>query len=180
MEAQTTTNTMWNVDPTHSEVQFKVRHLVISTVTGTFKKFSGSMNAQSDDFDGAQVQFEIETASVDTNVEDRDNHLRSADFFDAENYPKMVFKGKLSKKGDAQYDLLGDLTIKETTKSVTLDAELGGVMEDPYGNTKAGFEITGKLNRKEFGLTWHQVTEAGGVVVGDEVKMHFNIQVARS
>ena len=179
MEAQTTTKTLWNVDPTRSEVQFKVRHLVISTVTGTFNSFNGQIKSTNEDFDGAEVSFEIDVNSVDTNVKDRDAHLRSADFFDVEQFPKMTFDGALAKNGDG-YALEGDLTLKDKTQKVALIAELGGIMEDPYGQTKAGFEINGKLNRKDFGLTWHQVTEAGGVVVGDEVKLHFNIQVVKS
>ena len=166
----------WNIDPTHSEVQFKVKHLVISTVTGSFKKFEGSVVSESDDFDGAKASFALETASVDTNVADRDAHLKSAEFFDSENYPKLTFEGKVAKAGD-DYKLVGDLTIKDTTKPVELAVEFGGKMVDGYGQHKAGFEITGKINRKEFGLTWSRVTEAGGVVVGDDVKLLLNVQV---
>lgn len=179
METQTALKTTWAVDPTHSEVQFKVKHLVISTVTGFFRSFEGSVNTDNEDFDGANVEFKLDVDSIDTNQKDRDNHLKSDDFFSAEKYPNLVFEnGILSKKGEG-YELAGDLTIKETTKKVLLKAELGGIMVDPYGNTKAGFEINGKVNRKEFGLSWDAVTEAGGVVVGDEVKLHFNIQVAK-
>ena len=141
----------WNIDPTHSEVQFKVKHLVISTVTGSFKKFEGLVVSESDDFDGAKASFALETASVDTNVADRDAHLKSAEFFDSENYPKLTFEGKVAKAGD-DYKLVGDLTIKDTTKPVELAVEFGGKMVDGYGQHKAGFEITGKINRKEFGL----------------------------
>lgn len=179
MSTDTAVKTTWNVDPMHSEVQFKVRHLVISTVTGTFNNFSGSMTSDGDDFNGAEVNFEIDVNSIDTNVKDRDAHLRSADFFDVENFPKMIFSGKLHQDGD-DYTIKGNLTIKDVTKPVELKAELGGVAQDPYGNTKAGFEISGKINRKDYGLTWHQVTEAGGVVVADEVRMSFNIQVAKA
>lgn len=179
MNTKTAVKTTWNVDTMHSEVQFKVRHLVISTVTGTFNSFSGSMESEGEAFDGAAVHFEIDTASVDTNVKDRDAHLRSADFFDVENFPKMTFEGKLHQNGD-DFSIKGNLTIKDVTKPVELKAELGGVAQDPYGNTKAGFEINGKINRKEYGLTWHQVTEAGGVVVADEVRMSFNLQVAKA
>ncbi len=179
MSTETAVKTTWAVDPTHSEVQFKVKHLVISTVTGFFRSFEGSVNTSNEDFDGAEVEFKLDVNSIDTNQKDRDNHLKSDDFFSAEKYPNLVFEnGVLNKKGD-DYELVGDLTIKETTKKVSLKAELGGIMVDPYGNTKAGFEVNGKINRKEFGLTWSAVTEAGGVVVGDEVKLHFNIQVAK-
>jgi polyisoprenoid-binding protein YceI len=170
--------TAWGIDPTHSEVQFKVKHLVISTVTGTFKKFEGGLSTENEDFDGATVTFSLDTNSIDTNVADRDGHLKSEDFFAAEKYPNITFSGKLNKTGD-EYKLNGDLTIKDVTKAIVLDAELGGVMVDPYGNTKAGFEINGKINRKEFGLTWSAVTEAGGVVVGDDVKLHMNVQVVK-
>ena len=179
METQTAVKTTWAVDPTHSEVQFKVKHLVISTVTGFFRSFEGSVNTGNEDFEGAEVEFKLDVNSIDTNQKDRDNHLKSDDFFSAEKYPNLVFEnGVLNKKGE-DYELIGDLTIKETTKKVALKAELGGIMVDPYGNTKAGFEINGKVNRKEFGLSWDAVTEAGGIVVGDEVKLHFNIQIAK-
>lgn len=167
---------IWSIDPTHSEVQFKVKHLVISTVTGTFKSFEGSIETESEDFNGAAATFSLDTASVDTNVADRDGHLKSAEFFDSENYPKLTFEGKLAKSGD-DYKLVGDLTIKDITKPVELNVEFGGKMVDGYGQHKAGFEISGKINRKEFGLTWSMVTEAGGVVVGDDVKLLLNVQV---
>ena len=166
----------WNIDPTHSEVQFKVKHLVISTVTGSFKSFSGSVVSEGDDFDGAKATFSLETASVDTNVADRDGHLRSPEFFDSENFPLLTFEGNVAKAGD-DYKLVGDLTIKDITKPIELAVEFGGKMVDGYGQHKAGFEITGKINRKEFGLTWSMVTEAGGVVVGDDVKLLLNVQV---
>ena len=168
----------WNIDPTHSEVQFKVKHLVISTVTGTFKSFSGGLETESDDFDGASAHFELDVDSVDTNVEDRDNHLKSDDFFAADKYPKIKFEGTLNKNGD-DHELKGNLTIRDVTKEVILEIEHGGTMVDGYGQTKAGFEISGKINRKEFGLTWDQVTEAGGVVVGENVKLALNIQVVK-
>ena len=172
--------TKWNIDPTHSEVQFKVKHLVISTVTGQFNKFEGSLESENDDFDGAKAEFQLDSASIDTNVSDRDNHLKSADFFDAEKFPHIKFtNGKLTKSGD-DYKLMGDLTIKDKTKPITLDVEYGGSMVDGYGQNKAGFEITGKINRKEFGLTWSAVTEAGGVVVGDDVRLILNVQVTQS
>lgn len=168
--------TKWAVDPTHTEVQFKVKHLVISTVTGAFNEFSGSVETETDDFDGATVSFEAKTASVDTNNDDRDNHLRSADFFDSEKFPNLSFTGKLAKSG-SDYTLKGDLTVKDVTKPIDLDVEFGGIADDPWGNTKAGFEISGKINRKIFGLTWNTVTEAGGVLVGEDVKLSINAQL---
>ena len=167
----------WALDPTHSEAQFKVKHLVISTVTGTFKSFEGSFESDSEDFEGAAISFSLDTNSIDTNPEQRDGHLKSGDFFDVENYPKITFKSTsfTKKKGD-DYKLVGDLTIKDVTKSVELEVELGGIAVDPYGNTKAGFEVSGKINRKDFGLTWSAITEAGAVVVGEDIKLQFNVQ----
>jgi polyisoprenoid-binding protein YceI len=161
-------------------VQFKVKHLVISTVTGTFNKFEGSIKTESDDFEGAEASFALDVNSIDTNVADRDAHLKSDDFFNAEKYPQITFNGKLNKVSDNNFKLVGPLTIRETTKEVELNVELGGTMVDGYGQTKAGFEITGTINRKEFGLSWSMVTEAGGVVVGDDVKLQLNIQVAKA
>jgi polyisoprenoid-binding protein YceI len=169
----------WVLDPMHSEVQFKVKHLVISTVTGTFKVFGGGLTTDSEDFTGANIDFSLDVSSIDTNQSDRDNHLKSADFFDTEQYPKINFKStSFTKKGD-DYELVGDLTIKETTKSVVLAVEFGGTATDFYGNTKAGFEVTGKINRKEFGLTWDGITEAGSIVVGEEIKLAINVQFAK-
>lgn len=170
----TETTTKWAIDPTHSEVSFKVKHLVISTVTGNFKSFSAAAESTSDDFQGAEISFSADIASIDTNQSDRDNHLKSADFFDAEKYPKMTFIGIL--EGDK---LKGELTIKDTTKDVELSADFGGIVQDPYGHTKAGFELEGKVSRKEFGLTWNAVTEAGSVVVSDQVRIFANIQVVK-
>ncbi|WP_439475005.1 YceI family protein [Algoriphagus formosus] len=168
----------WVIDPTHSEVSFKVKHLVISTVTGYFKKFEGAAESESDDFDGASVSFTADIDSIDTNQGDRDNHLKSADFFDAANHPKLSFSGKISKNG-GDYQLVGDLEIRGTKKEVTLDVDFGGVAGDPYGQTKAGFEIEGKINRKEFGLTWSAVTEAGSVVVSDQVRLMLSVQLVK-
>lgn len=179
MEA-TATKTKWGIDITHSEVQFKVKHLVISTVTGSFKTFDGSLETENDNFDGGAVTFDVDVNSIDTNQVDRDNHLRSADFFNVEEFPKMTFNGSLQKKEDARFELSGSLTIKGTTKELTLAVEYGGTMVDGYGQTKAGFEVEGKINRKDFGLTWSMVTEAGGVVVGDDIKLLFNIQFTKA
>ncbi|WP_025763341.1 YceI family protein [Dyadobacter tibetensis] len=174
------TNTTWVIDPTHSEIQFKVKHLVISTVTGSFKEFEGTIQSTDGAFEGASVSFSAETSSIDTNQVQRDEHLKSADFFDSVAHPKLTFtNGKLVKKSGDSYSLEGLLTIKGVSKSVVLDVDFGGNMTDFYGNVKSGFEVTGKINRKDFGLTWGAVTEAGGVVVGDEVKLIANIQVIK-
>jgi polyisoprenoid-binding protein YceI len=179
MEA-TATKTKWGIDITHSEVQFKVKHLIISTVTGSFKTFDGSLETENDNFDGGAVTLDVDVNSIDTNQVDRDNHLRSADFFNVEEFPKMTFNGSLQKKEDARFELSGSLTIKGTTKELTLAVEYGGTMVDGYGQTKAGFEVEGKINRKDFGLTWSMVTEAGGVVVGDDIKLLFNVQFTKA
>jgi len=175
---ETLTKTTWNIDNMHSEVQFKAKHLVISTVTGKFKSFEGSLETENEDFNGATASFSLDVDSIDTNVADRDAHLKSDDFFNAENYPQITFNGTLAKTNDG-YKLNGPLTIRDVTKDVTLDVEYGGSMVDGYGQTKAGFEISGTINRKEFGLTWSMVTEAGGVVVGDEIKLDLNIQLTK-
>jgi polyisoprenoid-binding protein YceI len=174
------TTTKWVLDPMHSEVQFKVKHLVISTVSGFFKSFEGELDTANDDFTDASISFSLDINSIDTNQTQRDEHLKSAEFFDAEQYPKISFKSSsFTKTGDDEYALAGDLTIKGITKPVTLDVEFGGAATDFYGNTKAGFEITGKINRKEFGLTWSGVTEAGAVVVGEDIKLLINVQFAK-
>ncbi len=176
----TATATRWNLDLAHSEIQFKIKHLVISTVTGEFTNFTGTLEHDSDDFEGAQATFEADVSSIDTNNEQRDEHLKSADFFDVERYPKLKFSSnKFEKIDDSTYNLHGDLTIKDVTKPVTLDVEFGGVAEDPFGQTKAGFDVSGKINRKEFKLNWDGVTEAGNVVVSDTVKLLISVQFTK-
>lgn len=169
-----TTATKWAIDPTHSEVSFKVKHLVISTVTGYFRKFEGSAESSSDDFQGAKVSFSADIDSIDTNQADRDGHLKSDDFFNAAQYPKLSFSGII--EGDK---LKGDLTIREVTKTVELDVDFGGVAGDPYGQTKAGFEIEGKISRKDFNLKWNAITEAGSVVVSDAVRIILSVQLVK-
>lgn len=170
----------WVIDPTHSEVQFKVKHLVISTVTGAFKTFSGDATFEGDKLENAKINFTMDPASIDTNQEQRDGHLKSPEFFDAEKYPSITFESTSVKhaKGDL-YKIAGNLTIKGVTKAVEIEAEHGGTAVDPYGNTKMGFEVTGTVNRKEFGLTWNAVTEAGSVVVGEDIKLMANIQLVK-
>lgn len=178
METQTATT--WAIDPTHSEVQFKVKHLVISTVTGSFGQYDGQITTEGNDFNNAAVSFSADISSISTGNDQRDGHLKSADFFDAENFPKLTFTStSMTKTGDDTYALTGDLTIRGVTKSVTLKAEYGGQMQDFYGQTKSGFELSGTIKRKEFGLTWDGVTEAGGVVVSDDVKLVMNIQLTK-
>lgn len=179
MSTATVVATKWGIDTTHTEVQFKVKHLVISTVTGFFKKFSGSVESENEDFDGASVNFSLDVNSIDTNQADRDAHLKSPDFFAAEQYPTVDFTGTLKKVSGNDYKLDGALTMRGTTKAVVLTAEFGGIMVDPWGNTKAGFEINGKVNRKDFGLNWNAITEADGLVVSEDVKLHINVELAK-
>ena len=178
MEAQTATT--WVIDPMHSEVQFKVKHLMVSTVTGQFSQYEGTLEMAGDDFDDAKISFSADIDSISTGNEQRDGHLKSAEFFDAEQFPKLTFVSTgMQKTGEDTYNLVGDLTMHGVTKPVTLKAEYGGQMQDFYGQTKAGFEVAGTLKRKEFDLTWDGVTEAGGVVVSDDVRLVMNIQVTK-
>jgi polyisoprenoid-binding protein YceI len=172
----------WTLDPTHSEVQFKIRHLMISTVTGYFTKFDASVETEDEDFLTAKAAFSVDVKSVTSNNEQRDGHLQSADFFDSANYPQIKFVATKyeSVDQDGSYELHGNLTIRNTTKPVKLDVEFGGIIKDPWGNTRAGFSINGKINRKEFGLQWHAVTESGGVVVSDEVRVHVALELIKS
>ncbi len=175
-----TQETKWVIDPSHSKLAFKVKHLMISNVLGNFKEFEGQVNTTETDFSSAVIRFSLNAASIDTEMADRDAHLKSADFFDAENYPKITFSGNgLKDLGDDMYELTGELTIKEVTKSVTLSVEFGGIMSDPWGNVKAGFSINGKINRKDFGLNWNAALEAGGVLVGEEVKISADIELVK-
>ena len=171
----------WNVDIAHSDVQFKVKHLMINTVTGEFSSYRVTVESEKEDFSDASVVFEADINSISTKNDMRDGHLKSDDFFAAETYPTMRFVStSLTPKGDGTVELKGDLTIRDVTKSVVLSGEYGGQMVDFYGNTKAGFELTGTINRKEFGLAWDAVTEAGGIVVSDAVKLILNIQLQKS
>ncbi|MFS4417493.1 YceI family protein [Maribacter sp. 2307ULW6-5] len=167
-----TTATTWKVDAAHSEIDFKVKHMMISTVKGSFDAFDATVETEGDDFKNAQFHFTAEVSSINTKNNDRDTHLNSDDFFNAEAHPELKF---ISKSFDGN-TLIGDLTIKDVTKEVALQADFNGVAVDPYGQTKAGFEITGKVNRKDFGLTWSAVTEAGNIVVGDTINLVADIQ----
>ncbi|RYF81284.1 MAG: polyisoprenoid-binding protein [Chitinophagaceae bacterium] len=172
--------TIWKLDPTHSEVQFKVKHLMITTVTGYFKQFDLEVETEGDDFSKAsRIEFSADINSIDTNNQQRDTHLKSADFFDAENHSQLTFNGKKYESDGDEGQLHGDLSIRGTTKPITLKVEFGGIVVDPYGQTKAGFTVSGKISRKEFGLTWSAVTEAGQVVVSDDIRIHCEIQLVK-
>ncbi|MFT3910561.1 MAG: YceI family protein [Ferruginibacter sp.] len=174
------TTTKWAVDPLHSEVLFKIRHLVISTVTGSFKKFQGEVEASEDDFNEADIKFSMDVDSIDTNQPHRDAHLKNGDFFEAETYPTINFEStSFTKTASGDYKLNGNLTMKGVTKPVHLDVEYGGSERDQHGNIKHGFEVTGKINRKEFGLTYNALTETGGLALGEDVKLVANIQLAK-
>jgi polyisoprenoid-binding protein YceI len=170
----------WKIDPTHSEIQFKVKHLMISTVTGYFKSFDLNVETETDDFSTAKkIEFTALIDSIDTNNAQRDAHLKSADFFNGEEYKELRFVGSRYEANGDEAKLYGDLTIRGITKPVTLTVEHGGIVVDPYGQTKAGFTVVGKISRKEFGLTWNAVTEAGSIVVSDEIKIHAEVQLVK-
>ena len=170
----------WKIDAAHSEILFKVKHLMITTVTGYFKDFDLNIETETDDFTTAKkIEFTADIDSINTNNEQRDTHLKSVDFFNGEEHSQLRFVGaKYEAKGD-EAKLHGDLTIRGVTKPITVNIEFGGIVVDSYGQTKAGFTVSGKISRKEFGLTWNAVTEAGSIVVSDEIKIHAEIQVIK-
>lgn len=170
----------YKIDAAHSEIGFKIKHLVISTVSGSFSKFDATMESNAPDFTDASISFEADVDSVTTNNEQRDGHLKSDDFFNAEQFPKITFKStSIQKKGDNEYILHGDLTIRDVTKNIALNVEHGGSVIDPWGQSKEGFELTGKISRKEFGLKWNALTEAGGAVVSDDVRLMLSAQMVK-
>jgi polyisoprenoid-binding protein YceI len=171
--------TKWTLDPAHSEVTFKVKHMMITSVTGLLTDYSIEATSDSDDFVNADVNFSGKLSSINTGNEQRDQHLRSADFFDTEKTNEVTFKSTKVEKSGSDLKLKGDLTIKGVTKPITLDVEFGGINKDPWGNTKAGFTVSGKLNRKDFGLNWNAALETGGVLVSDDVKIAAEIQLVK-
>jgi polyisoprenoid-binding protein YceI len=171
--------TKWALDPTHSEITFKVKHMMFTNVSGSFGKFDVNATTDGDDFSKSTIEFSADVDSISTGTADRDNHLKSGDFFDAANAPTLKFVGTKYEKGNGTDKLTGDLTIRNTTKTITLDVENGGLAKDPWGNVKAGFSLSGKLNRKDFGLTWNAALETGGVLVSDEVKIAAEIQLVK-
>ena len=172
--------TKWALDPTHSELGFKIKHLMISNVSGGFSKFDVQTETSSEDFADAQVVATVDVASINTNNSQRDEHLRNADFFEAPTHANMVFKStKVEKLDSDSFNLYGDLTIKDITKPVKLGVEFNGIAKDPWGNVKAGFTVNGKINRKDFGITYNAVMETGGVMLGEEVKINGDIQLVK-
>ncbi len=173
-------NTIWALDPAHSELQFKIKHLMISTVTGQFNQFEGGIETEGNDFTTAKVHLHAEVSSISTNNEQRDAHLRTGDFFDAQKYPRLVFEGAhMEKTGEDEYRLHGTITMRGVSKKITLDAEFGGITSDPWGNTRTGFSVTGKINRQDFGISFGAVSETGGLLLGDEVKIIANMQFVK-
>ncbi len=170
----------WAIDPTHSEIGFKVKHMMFTNVSGKFNTFTAIIENEDNQFETSTIHFEAEINSIDTNNADRDNHLKSADFFDAGKFPKLSFKSSAVKKiSESEFEIEGELTVKDVTKTITLATEYSGLMLDPWGNTKAGLSIAGKINRKEFGLTWNAALETGGVLVGEEVKLFVEVQLLK-
>ena len=171
---------VWKFDAVHSQIKFNVEHLVISEVSGHFKTFDGEVKASNEDFSGSEVSFSIDVKSIDTDNEKRDGHLKSDDFFNAEQFPSITFEGKsMEKVDDKNYKLTGDLTIRDVTRTVELAVKYGGTIQDPYGNTKAGFKITGNISRFDYGLKWNAAMEAGGLVVGEDVEIVCNVELKK-
>lgn len=166
----------YKLDTAHSDILFKVKHLMITTVTGQFKIFDATFTSDAEDFSDARIQFTAAVDSIDTRNEQRDAHLKSDDFFNAEKYPELTFVSTSFETDEEGYQLKGHLTIRDITKPITLKVDYMGTVVDPWGQTKAGFEAEGKIKRKEFGLNWDAVTEAGGIVVSDEIKLQLNVQ----
>lgn len=170
----------WIIDTAHSEIGFKVKHLVISTVSGQFTSFETDLESDKEDFTDAKISFTADVNSIHTGNEQRDTHLKSDDFFNAEKFPKIIFKStNVVHKGGSDYILKGNLTIRDITKPIELKVEFGGMQQDFYGRTVAGFELTGKISRKEFGLKWNGITEAGSIVVSDEVKLVIAAEIVK-
>ena len=172
--------TKWNLDPTHAEIHFKVRHLMVSWVTGSFKLFNAVLETKGDDITTSKVHFTADINSISTNNDQRDAHLRTGDFFDAENHPQLNFEGdKLEKVDDENYKLHGTLTMRGVSKKVVLNVEFGGITPDPWGNTRAGFSVSGKINRKDFGVNFSMVSETGGVLLGEDVTINANVEFVK-
>jgi polyisoprenoid-binding protein YceI len=172
--------TKWALDAVHSEVHFKVKHMLVSTVTGQFKTFNATVETQGDDITTAKVHFAADVSSISTNNDQRDGHLKTGDFFDAENHPQIIFDGAGLEKADGDnYKLHGTLNMRGVSKPVTLNVEYGGVMQDPYGNTRTGFSVTGKVNRKEYGVSFNTVSEAGSLLLGEEVTISANVELVQ-
>lgn len=173
-------STQWNIDPSHTLVEFAVRHMMIATVKGTFSGISGSVTGNPEDLTTGKVSVSIDLDTIETRDAQRDEHLKSADFFDTDNFPKMTFESRsITRTGDNTYNIDGDLTVRDNSRPITLEAEFTGQGQDPWGNTRAGFDAKTKLSRKDFGLTWNQALETGGVLVGDEVRITISAELVQ-
>ena len=173
--------TTWNIDVAHSGINFSIRHMVMSKVRGRFGAFTGSLDLDDTDLTRSAIDVLIDASSIDTGVGQRDEHLRSADFFDVEHFPALRFQSKrIEKVADDRYRVSGELTIRDVTREVTLDVEYGGRAKDPWGNERVGFLAKASLDRKDFGLGWNQVLEAGGVLVGDRVEIELEVQAVKA
>lgn len=169
--------TKWKIDPAHSEIQFKVKHLMITTVTGYFEKFDAEFETEGDDIHtGTGLRFTADINSINTNNEQRDTHLKSEDFFNAAEHEQLTFVATSHEDNGDHSKVHGDLTIRGVTRPITIEADFNGIVVDPYGQTKMGFTVTGKISRKEFGLVWNAVTEAGAVVVSDDIRLQAEVQ----
>ncbi len=170
--------TKWVLDPSHSEVEFKIRHMMISTVSGKFTQFNAEVTTEDEDFTTAKASFTIDVDSITTGNDQRDGHLKAGDFFDSAKFPQIKFVATKYENvdNDGSYEVYGELTIRDVTRTVKLDAEFGGVIKDPWGNTRAGISVSGKINRKDYGVQFHAVTETGGLVVSDEVRIHIALE----
>jgi len=175
-----TRTSTWTIDPTHSIAEFAVKHLVVTTVKGRFRDLEGTIEIDEAQPENSSVEAKIAVASVDTNVEDRDKHLRSDDFFNAEQFPYLTFRStRIQRLGEERFKLIGELTIRDVTKEVDLDGEYEGQIADPWGNQRAAFTATTQISRKEFGIRWNQALETGGAVVGDNVKITLHLEAVR-
>lgn len=171
---------IWKIDPVHSEIQFKVKHMLISTVTGQFNKFDCTVETENDDFRTARIHFTADINSISTNNEQRDKHLLTGDFFDAGNHPHVKFESdSMEKLDDDRFRLHGTLTMRGVSKPITLDVVFGGTMVDNYGSTRAGFEVRGKVNRRDFGISFSMISETGGILLSDEVRIAINTEFVR-
>jgi polyisoprenoid-binding protein YceI len=182
MTTATLTTTKWGFDQAHSEIKFKAKHMMISTITGEFKNYDVTIETDSDkdDFTTAKINYTADVSSIETGNAQRDGHLKTNDFFNPEQYPKINFAStEIVQTEVGKYQLIGDLTIRDVTKPITLDVEFEGKVVDPWGNTKYGFTVDGKINRKEWGLNWNVITEAGGILVGEEIKIHASVQISK-
>ena len=173
--------TNWKIDNMHSIIGFKVRHMMISNITGNFGDFNADTTVVNDDFSTARFNFEASIDSINTGVADRDGHLKSADFFDSASYPKLTFHSEsITKKSDSEFEVLGMMNIKGVEKPIVLSMDYAGIAVDPYGQTKAGMSLTGKVKRSDFGLTWSAVTEAGNIVLADDIHLNCEIQLVKN